>query len=107
MGFPIPVDASEGTVDGYHCWAEFYVEDHGWVPVDASEAHKHSSKREAFFGGLDANRVAVTLGRDIAIPDTDGEPFNYIIYPHVEIDGKRHDGVTTRFSYEAAATPGG
>ena len=106
MGFPIPEDAPEGTVGGYHCWAEFYVEDHGWVPVDASEAHKHPGKREAFFGGLDANRVAVTLGRDITIPGTNGEPFNYVIYPHVEIDGKAHDAVTTRFSYEAA-TPNG
>lgn len=102
MGFPIPKDAPEGTVGGYHCWAEFYAECHGWVPVDASEAHKHSSKHEAFFGGLDADRVAVTLGRDITIPGTHGEPFNYVIYPHVEIDGKRHHAVTTRFSYKPA-----
>lgn len=101
MGFPIAEDAEEGLVNGYHCWAEFYTDDHGWVPIDASEAHKRASKREAFFGGLDANRVAITLGRDIAIPGTNGEPFNYVIYPYVEVDGKQHDGVTTRFSFKA------
>ena len=95
-----------GVVGGYHCWAEFYVEEFGWVPIDASEAHKHPDKRQALFGGLDADRVAVTIGRDIRIPGTDGELLNYVIYPYVEVDGERHDHVTTRFSYTVPGSPG-
>ena len=52
-------------IPGYHCWAEFQVAEYGWVPVDASEAHKRPEKREALFGGLDENRVQFTYGRDI------------------------------------------
>jgi hypothetical protein len=36
MGFPLPVGQSEGGITGYHCWAEFYDEGLGWVPLDAS-----------------------------------------------------------------------
>ncbi len=99
MGISIPENATEGNIPGYHCWAEFYVDEYGWVPVDASEAHKHPEKRAAFFGGLDANRVAFTVGRDIRIPGAASSPLNYVIYPHVEIDGKLHDGVRTEFSF--------
>ncbi len=102
MGFPLPEDASEGPVSGYHCWAEFYVRDLGWVPIDASEAHKHPQKHKALFGGLDANRVAVSVGRDIQLPRTAAMPLNYVIYPYVEVDGKPHADVTTRFSFSNA-----
>ena len=105
MGFPVPDEGDTGTIGGYHCWAEFYVKEFGWVPIDASEAHKQPDKRQALFGGLDADRVAVTIGRDISIPGTDGELLNYVIYPYVEVDGKRHDHVTTRFSYTVPDDP--
>ena len=39
IGFPLKADA-EGTVPGYHCWAEFYLPGRGWIPVDASDASK-------------------------------------------------------------------
>ena len=53
MGFPVP-DGTEGTIPGYHCWAEFFVNGLGWVPVDISEAWKAPSKHDYFFGALDA-----------------------------------------------------
>lgn len=99
MGFPIPED-KEGTVGGYHCWAEFYVEDKGWMPIDASEASKHPEKKEAFFGGLDANRIQFTLGRDIQVPNSDVNPVNYFIYPHVELNGNKYEKVERLFSYK-------
>ena len=40
MGLPLPQRANKGKIPGYHCWAEFYVKDKGWVPVDASQASK-------------------------------------------------------------------
>lgn len=87
MGFPVPEDKKAGEIAGYHCWAEFYIPEMGWVPVDASEAWKHPEKKEFFFGNLDPNRVAFTLGRDIRL-DPKLEPLNYLIYPYVLIDGR-------------------
>lgn len=94
MGFPIPEEKSEGEIPGYHCWAEFYVDGTGWIPVDASEAWKHPDQKEFFFGNLDENRVAFTLGRDISL-DAHVEPLNYLIYPFVLVDGRPHPEVRT------------
>jgi transglutaminase-like putative cysteine protease len=100
MGFPIPNEIGKGTIGGYHCWAEFYSDEHGWVPLDASEAQKHPEKREFLFGNLDQNRVQFTLGRDLELPGMQGEPLNYSIYPYVEVDGKAHAAMETVYRYE-------
>lgn len=85
---------------GYHCWAEFYVEGFGWVPVDISEAWKDKSKKEYYFGTLCEDRIEFTHGRDIILePAQDGEPLNYLIYPYVEIDGKVYNRVETTFEF--------
>lgn len=89
IGFSVPTDQHDGTVPGYHCWAEFYVQPYGWIPVDASEAWKHPDKKDYFFGAHDENRVQFTLGRDIRLdPPQQGQPLNYFIYPYAELDGK-------------------
>lgn len=100
MGFPIPDEIGSGTIGGYHCWAEFYSTDHGWVPLDASEANKHPEKREFLFGNLDQNRIQFTLGRDLELPGMEGDPLNYSIYPYVEVDGKPHTAMETEYHYE-------
>ncbi len=100
MGFPLPEDREEGSIAGYHCWAEFYTDELGWVPVDASEASKNPEKSEFFFGSLDENRVAFTIGRDITL-EIEGlsDPLNYLIYPVVLVDGKKHNEVERYFSF--------
>src|ERR1019366_4416482 len=91
IGFPLPTGA-EGTIPGYHCWAEFFVNGSGWVPVDISEAWKDPKKRDYFFGTLDANRLQFSVGRDLVLePKQDGEPLNYFIYPYVEVDSKPYE----------------
>jgi transglutaminase-like putative cysteine protease len=67
IGFPIPESKTEGDIGGYHCWAEFYLNGVGWVPVDASEAWKNPAKHNCFFGAADVNRVFFTYGRDIRL----------------------------------------
>ena len=99
IGFPLPGDRVEGEIPGYHCWAEMYIEDVGWVPVDASEAGKHPEKREVLFGGLDADRVQFTSGRDLQLEPEASEIMNYFVYPHVELDGVTHSGVRCSFSF--------
>jgi transglutaminase-like putative cysteine protease len=89
IGFPLPLEDKAGTIPGYHCWAEFYIEGKGWVPLDASEARKHQEEKEKYFGNLDANRIAFTLGRDIQLPRAHSKPVkNYVIYPYAEANGK-------------------
>ena len=89
IGFSVPPDQHAGAIPGYHCWAEFYVEPYGWIPVDASEAWKHPEKKNYFFGAHDDNRLQLSVGRDIRLePPQQGEPLNYFVYPYAELDGK-------------------
>ncbi len=90
IGFPVPAKES-GVVTGYHCWAEFFVEGKGWIPVDASEASKSSDPavRAYLFGNLDPDRIAFTTGRDIVLNPQTAEPLNYFIYPYAEAGGER------------------
>jgi transglutaminase-like putative cysteine protease len=100
IGFPLPAGKSSGDIAGYHCWAEFYDAKHGWVPVDISEAWKDKSKQDYFFGDLDVNRVQFSLGRDLLLaPPQAGEPLNYLVYPYVEVDGKKWENVANQFSF--------
>ncbi|QNH62500.1 transglutaminase-like domain-containing protein [Hymenobacter sediminicola] len=101
IGFPLPAERGAGEIKGYHCWAEFYTKQTGWVPVDASEAAKDPSRRAYFFGAHDENRVEFTRGRDVPLrPSQQGQPLNYFIYPYAEVDGKPFDGVTREFRYQ-------
>ncbi len=108
IGLPVPLKP-EGEILGYHCWAEFYLEGTGWVPVDASEAWKDRRRLDYFFGTYDPNRLAVSKGRDIQlVPKTSNGPVNIFFHPVVEIDGKAFDGVQTKFRFrELAKQEGG
>jgi len=104
IGFPLPGDRGAGQIAGYHCWAEFYAQGIGWVPVDASEAAKNPGKREYFFGAHDENRVELSKGRDVVLtPRQQGEPLNYFVYPYAEVDGKEYTAIDTRYSYHDVA----
>ncbi len=89
IGIPLPAKRGEGEIRGYHCWAEFYLNGCGWIPVDVSEASKHPEKRDYFFGANDENRVQFSVGRDIILrPRQQSDPLNYFIYAYAEADGK-------------------
>lgn len=101
IGFPLPTERGRGAINGYHCWAESWLPGTGWVPVDISEADKHPERAEFYFGGLDENRVAFTLGRDLVLsPEQKGSPLNFFVYPYVEVDGRSWDDIERRFSFE-------
>jgi transglutaminase-like putative cysteine protease len=101
IGFPLPENKGKGDIAGYHCWAEFYARKTGWIPVDISEAWKAKQKEDYFFGSVDANRVQLSTGRDIALsPKQDGPALNYFVYPYVEVDGKPYDKFDKQFGFE-------
>ena len=106
IGFPLPEGKTEGDIAGYHCWAEFYLNGIGWVPVDASEAWKNPAKHDYFFGAHDVNRVFFTYGRDIRLSaDQKGDPLNYFIYPYAEVNGQPVKNLQTHFSFRDIPTP--
>lgn len=109
IGFAPPENKTSGEIGEYHCWAEFFEPQHGWVPVDITEASKQEVKRDYFFGALDDNRVEFSMGRDLKLsPAQDGEALNYFVYPLVEVGGKKYENVSLEFSFantEANAAP--
>ena len=104
IGFPLPEAKTEGDIPGYHCWAEFYLDGIGWVPVDASEAWKNPAKHDYFFGAHDTNRIFFTYGRDIRLsPEQKGDPLNYFIYPYAETNGQPVKNLQTHFAFRDVA----
>jgi transglutaminase-like putative cysteine protease len=106
MGIPLKTDP-KGTAGGYHCWAHFF-DGTTWIPVDISEAQKINEKDPAkaqwFFGHLDPDRVALTVGRDLnLVPKQQGAPLLFFAYPYVEVDGKTTDvpAESRTFSWDA------
>jgi transglutaminase-like putative cysteine protease len=100
IGFPLPPKRSAGRIPGYHCWAEFYLQGVGWVPVDAADAWLDPQRRKFYFGGLGADRIFFTAGRDLRLnPPQKGQSLNYFIYPYAELDGKIFKGVKSEFYF--------
>jgi len=100
IGFPLPPAKGRGEIGGYHCWAKF-ANGQRWVGVDISEADKHPDQKEFLFGNLPSDRVMFTVGRDLELaPKTATGPVNFLVYPHVEVDGKLHTKFEKGFKYE-------
>jgi transglutaminase-like putative cysteine protease len=102
FGFNIPRDGRKsGTIAGYHCWADTWLPETGWFPVDITEAKKRPAEEARFFGGLDENRVRFTVGRDVVLTPAPAEgPIDKFIFPIVEADGKHHR-FDVKFRFEA------
>jgi Transglutaminase-like superfamily len=88
IGATIPADKNEGTIEGYHCWAEFLANGR-WVPVDISEAWKDPKLAAYYFGHNPANRFELTKGRDLVVdPEPASGPINFLAYPLLEMNGE-------------------
>jgi len=106
IGAQIPWDQTEGDI-GYHCWAEFYLPQYGWIPVDASEAWKNSKLKEYYFGSTDPGKFTISMGRDIPLkPKQVGKPINIFIYPYAEVDGEPFNEIETNFTFKKVVLKG-
>ncbi len=100
IGAPVP-ETDGAEIPGYHCWAEFYSPQTGWVPVDASEAWKHPERRDQYFGAWDPNKFLISVGRNLhLVPQQAGPPVNIFVYPYVEVDGLPFGVAETRFRFK-------
>jgi transglutaminase-like putative cysteine protease len=87
FGFNVPRKPA-GRIAGYHCWALIASPEDGWFPIDVSEGFKQPDRRDFYFGALDADRVAFTFDRDVALaPPGSGEPLDKVIFPYAETAG--------------------
>jgi len=106
IGLPLPEARGSGTIPGYHCWAEFYVEGKGWMPIDGSEAVKNPSKKDYYFGHHDENRLEFSRGRNLTLdPPQHGPPLNFFVYPYAEVDDRPHAAVDHDFTFEDLPGP--
>jgi transglutaminase-like putative cysteine protease len=92
MGISLPATGSQ-----YHCWASFYDESRGWIPVDVSQAKRRytglksptEADRLTGFGKLDANRIGFGRGIDVPLAPAARNGVRFALFPIVEIDGAR------------------
>lgn len=49
--------------DNYHVWAEFYLQNYGWIPVDPT--FRHGNPNEDFFGHKNSPYYITTLGLEL------------------------------------------
>ena len=69
MGLPLPEKKKEGLIAGYHCWAEFYLPQKGWQPIDASEANKFPEKKDEFFFKDNGGGITFSGGEPLYQPE--------------------------------------
>ncbi len=101
FGFPIRTEEPQGRIPSYHCWARFWVDGIGWIPLDISEADKHAELLSYNFGSLSARLLKLSHGRDVTlVPPQKAEPLNTFIHPYVEIDGIPHDDIEWKMTFE-------
>ncbi len=114
FGLRLAKKGSEDVSTWQHCWAEFFVPGYGWVPADPADVRKAMltdnldlknpkivELRKYYWGGLDAYRVKLSMGRDLILnPRQKGLPLNYLMYPYAEIGNQVPDSIDPKlFKY--------
>ena len=53
--------------DQTHVWAEFYLQEIGWIPVDATIGQQRPAERAYYFGNMDNQRIILSKGFNIPL----------------------------------------
>jgi transglutaminase-like putative cysteine protease len=102
-----------------HCRAEFYLEGHGWVPVDPGDVRKVvleeqpnltpddeivKRARAFLFGAWEMNWMAYNYAHDLLLPQSTRGKLGYLMYPQGETAEGRLDSLDPEhFRYTIAA----
>ena len=65
-----------------HVWAEFYLENYGWIPVDVT--YKQSDPNGDYFGIYDGNGIVVSKGVYLTLEKTPGNSYQCAILQKYE-----------------------
>src|SRR5437667_5332817 len=117
MGYKSLGASSENVTKAQHCRAEVYLADHGWVPVDPADVRKVvleeppgnrpledemvKKARARLFGSWEMNWMAYNFAHDVALPESNGAPVGFFMYPQAETAEGRLDSLDPdNFKYE-------
>jgi transglutaminase-like putative cysteine protease len=117
LGYKSLGASSESVTKSQHCRAEVYLNDYGWVPVDAADVRKVvleeppgnrpldddmvKSARARLFGSWEMNWMAYNFAHDVALPGSNGAPVGFLMYPQAETAEGRLDSLDPdNFKYE-------
>jgi transglutaminase-like putative cysteine protease len=92
-----------------HCRAEFYLAEHGWIPVDPADVRKVvleekpgglplddpqvRKARAKLFGAWEMNWMAYNYAHDVKLPGSPGAPVAFLMYPQAETGDSRRDSL--------------
>ncbi len=102
-----------------HCRAEFYLDGHGWVPVDPADVRKVIleegggkpvddpmvvAARKRLFGSWEMNWLAYNYAHDLRLPGSKGGKIPFFMYPQSETAEGRLDSLDPEnFKYQITA----
>jgi transglutaminase-like putative cysteine protease len=91
---------AEVEIPLHTAWAEFFVADLGWIPVDLDGSRLRPETRQYNFGSLDERRIQLGTGRDVSLaPPARQGPRNFVLLPYAEVDGEP-TAVVHRFTFK-------
>ncbi|HEX9822163.1 MAG TPA: transglutaminase family protein [Methylomirabilota bacterium] len=93
-----------------HCRAEVYLTGYGWVPVDPADVRKVVLEEKAggnlpltdpavqkarakLFGAWEMNWLAYNYAHDLKLPNSQGKPIVFLMYPQAETANERKDSL--------------
>jgi len=100
---------NDNVTRAQHCRAEFYVDTHGWVPVDPADVRKVvleekgggvllplddaqvKAARAKLFGAWEMNWLAFNTAHDVALPKAAHGKVAFLMYPQCETAAGRLD----------------
>lgn len=65
-----------------HVWAEFYLENYGWIPVDVT--YKQSNPNGNYFGIYDGNGIVVSKGICLQLEKAPGDAYQCVLFQNYD-----------------------